>query len=88
MATDVLTDQELKSVAEDMHTVFTVLGYGLADLLQECPPSACVDLLVATVKRRSLERHATETLMPFYIALGNLLQRMERTETNIFLQMP
>ena len=88
MVTDVLTDQELRSLAEDMNTVFAVLGVGLADLLKECPPSQCVDLLVATVKRRSLERHATETLLPFYIALGNLLQRMERTETNIFLQMP
>jgi hypothetical protein len=71
-----MTDQEVSSLAEDMQTVFTVLGYGLADLLKECPPSERVPLLVANVKRRSLEHMSTEKLVPFYRALGNLIQEL------------
>ena len=76
MATKEVADQELGSVADDMKTVFAVLGVGLADLLKECDPSKRVHLLVANVKRRSLEHMPTEKLVPFYIALGNLLQEL------------
>jgi len=76
MATKEVADQELGSVADDMKTVFAVLGYGLADLLKECPPSERVPLLVANVKRRSLEHMSTEKLVPFYRALGNLIQEL------------